>query len=139
MSDLGWRRVRKRGLVIAGGLALAVVVALWALTAPHELPASELAAGYRPSLANGQQVFNAGNCSACHMTPGQADRAQLAGGLKLSSPFGVFVTPNITSDRRYGIGAWSELDFLNAMKRGVGRHGEHLYPAFPYPSYSRMK
>ena len=25
------------------------------------------------------------------------------------------------------------------MKRGVGRHGEHLYPAFPYTAYSLMK
>ena len=24
------------------------------------------------------------------------------------------------------------------MLRGVGRSGEHLYPAFPYTSYQRM-
>ena len=50
----------------------------------------------------------------------------------------MFVTPNITPDRQYGIGGWSELEFVNAMKRGVGRHGEHLYPAFPYSAYSLM-
>jgi mono/diheme cytochrome c family protein len=127
--------------VLIGLLVLAVVAAaaVWLLIAPKRLPSSELAAGYHPNLANGELVFTAGNCSACHQTPGQDDRTQLAGGLKLHSPFGDFTVPNISPDPKYGIGAWSEKDFADAMKRGVGRHGEHLYPAFPYPSYSLMK
>jgi mono/diheme cytochrome c family protein len=120
-------------------LAVAAIVALWFLTAPRKLPASELAAGYRPNLANGQLMFTVGNCSACHTAPGQTDRTQLAGGLKLTSPFGTFVTPNISPDPHFGIGAWSEYEFVDAMKRGVGHHGEHLYPAFPYAAYSLMK
>jgi mono/diheme cytochrome c family protein len=72
------------------------------------------------------------------MTPGQDDRTHLAGGLKLKSPFGTFVTPNISPDPKFGIGAWTEAEFANAMKRGVGRKGEHLYPAFPYSSYALM-
>ncbi|WP_394761931.1 c-type cytochrome [Phenylobacterium sp.] len=129
----------KRGLVVVGLLALVVLAALWVLTAPKRLPASALAAGYHPNVTNGEVMFTAGNCSACHATPGQDDRTQLAGGLKLTSPFGTFVTPNISPDARYGIGGWTEAEFVNAMKRGVGRHGEHLYPAFPYSSYSLMK
>ena len=129
----------RRAFAVVAVLAVVVAVVLWFVTAPHKLPASELAAGYQPNLANGQEMFIAGNCSACHATPGQDDRTQLAGGLKLKSPFGTFVTPNITPDQQYGIGGWSELEFVNAMKRGVGRHGEHLYPAFPYSSYSLMK
>ncbi|HXA38254.1 MAG TPA: cytochrome c [Phenylobacterium sp.] len=129
----------RRGLIVVGALAVVVAIALWVLTAPKTLPASELTAGYHPDLANGQAIFTAGNCSACHMTPGQDDRAQLAGGLKLKSPFGTFVTPNISSDKQFGIGGWTEAQFANAMKRGTGRHGEHLYPAFPYPAYSLMK
>jgi mono/diheme cytochrome c family protein len=84
-------------------------------------------------------MFIAGNCSACHQTQGQEERTLLGGGLKLKSPFGTFVAPNISSDPKAGIGAWTEAEFANAMKRGVGRHGEHLYPAFPYPAYSNMK
>jgi mono/diheme cytochrome c family protein len=129
----------RRGLVVVGLLAVVVLAAVWLLIAPHRLPTSELAAGYRPNLANGQLMFTVGNCSACHATPGQTDRTQLGGGLKLASPFGTFVTPNITPDRQYGIGGWSELEFVNAMKRGVGRHGEQLYPAFPYTAYSLLK
>jgi mono/diheme cytochrome c family protein len=126
-------------LIVVGVLAVVLAAALWTLTAPKTLPSSELAAGYHPDAANGQAMFIAGNCSACHATPGQDDRTQLAGGLKLKSPFGTFVTPNITPDKRFGIGAWTEAQFVNAMKRGTGRHGEHLYPAFPYSAYSLMK
>jgi len=129
----------RRVLIIVAVLAVVAAVAVWFLIAPKPLPASELAAGYHPDLANGEAMFTAGNCSACHATPGQDDRKHLAGGLKLKSPFGTFVTPNITPDPKYGIGAWTELEFANAMKRGTGRHGEHLYPAFPYGAYSLMK
>ena len=123
-------------------LIVLVVVGVCAglfITRPQTLPASELAAGYHPDVANGQLMFTTGNCSACHTAPGQSDRTQLAGGLKLKSPFGTFVTPNISPDPKFGIGGWTEAEFVNAMKRGTGRHGEHLYPAFPYASYSLMK
>ena len=129
----------KRVLIGLGVLALVVAAVLAFLTAPQRLAPSELKAGYTPNLANGEMMFTAGNCSACHATPGQEDRTQLAGGLKLTSPFGSFITPNISADPKFGIGGWSELDFVTAMKRGTGRHGEHLYPAFPYGSYSLMK
>ncbi|MGO7969143.1 hypothetical protein ACC720_38305, partial [Rhizobium ruizarguesonis] len=33
---------------------------------------------------------------------------------------------------------WTLAEFGNAMKRGVGPGGQHLYPSFPYGSYSRM-
>ncbi len=45
-------------------------------------------------------------------------------------------SPLIPTD---GIGRWSEGDFANAMLRGVSPAGAHYYPAFPYPSYARMK
>jgi mono/diheme cytochrome c family protein len=129
----------RRALVAVGVLAVVVAAALWLLTAPRRLPASELAAAHRPDLANGREMFIAGYCQACHAAPGQEDRTRLAGGLKLKSPFGTFVTPNISPDPRYGIGGWTEAQFADAMKRGVGRHGEHLYPAFPYGAYSLLK
>jgi mono/diheme cytochrome c family protein len=128
----------RRVLLIVGLVVLVGLVAAWFLTAPSRLPASELAAAHTPDLTNGEVMFTAGNCSACHMTPGQDDRTQLAGGLKLKSPFGTFTVPNITPDPKFGIGAWTEAEFVNAMKRGVGRRGEHLYPAFPYTAYSLM-
>ena len=46
--------------------------------------------------------------------------------------------PNISSDPEAGIGGWTFEDFANSMKRGVGKQGEHLFPSFPYTSYTRM-
>jgi mono/diheme cytochrome c family protein len=129
----------RRVLIVVGLLAVVAAAVLWVLTAPAKFPLSDVPAGYTPNLANGEAMFTAGNCSACHMTPGQDDRTQLAGGLKLKSPFGTFVTPNISSDPKAGIGGWSERDFVSAMKRGVDDEGRHLYPAFPYGAYSLMK
>src|SRR3569623_319522 len=101
----------KRGLIAVVLLALVAAVVTWFLIAPKPLPPSALAAGYHPDLANGAEMFTAGNCSACHATPGQADRNHLGGGLKLKSPFGAFVAPNISPDPKFGIGGWSEQAF----------------------------
>jgi mono/diheme cytochrome c family protein len=90
------------------------------------------------NLGNGEIMFNAGGCASCHATPKQEDTRRLGGGLALNTPFGRFYVPNLSSDAAHGIGAWSEEAFVNAMLRGLGREGEHLYPAFPYTSYQRM-
>jgi len=84
-------------------------------------------------LEHGRYVFYAAGCVSCHT------RDQLmAGGRPLVSPFGTFYPPNVTPHREYGIGAWSEEDFLRALREGLNPQGEHYYPAFPYPSYTRM-
>jgi mono/diheme cytochrome c family protein len=88
--------------------------------------------------ANGETMFNAGGCASCHATPKQEDTRRLGGGLALNTAFGRFYAPNLSSDAAHGIGAWPEEAFVNAMLRGIGRNGEHLYPAFPYTSYQRM-
>jgi len=84
-------------------------------------------------------MFNIGGCAACHTTAGQKDRLKLGGGMSFHTQFGTFYAPNISPDNANGIGSWSELQFINAVQRGVGAQGEHLYPALPYTSYQRMK
>jgi len=84
-------------------------------------------------------MFYVGGCSSCHAVPKQKDSTLLGGGLDLNSPFGTFYVPNISSDPKDGIGAWNEIQFITAMTKGVSPAGEHLYPAFPYTSYTRMK
>jgi mono/diheme cytochrome c family protein len=125
--------------IIAGLVALALVGAgaFYALTMPVPAVSGPLPAR-TANLANGETMFNAGGCASCHATPQQKDHKRLGGGLALASPFGTFKVPNISSDATHGIGAWSEEAFVNAMLRGIGRDGEHLYPAFPYTTYQRM-
>jgi mono/diheme cytochrome c family protein len=119
-------------------LALIGAAAFWYITAPQRVPASALAA-YTPNLDNGKTMFLVGGCASCHATPKQEDKTRLGGGLGLKSPFGTFFTPNISPDRKDGIGGWSEADFVTAMWKGTAPDGSHYYPAFPYTSYQRMK
>jgi len=76
-----------------------------------------------------------GDCQACHTRPGGKP---FAGGAPLETPFGKLVPPNITPDPTTGIGNWTEADFQRMMKKGVGHRGVRLYPAMPYPAYSKM-
>jgi mono/diheme cytochrome c family protein len=118
-------------------LALAGAPTLYALTAPSVVVGGQLPAR-QVNLANGETMFLVGDCASCHATPNQEDDKRLGGGLPLKTPFGTFKAPNISPHPRDGIGAWSEPAFINAIMRGVGRNGEHLYPALPYTSYQRM-
>ena len=89
-------------------------------------------------LERGKTLFTVGGCASCHMTPDQPDRTRLGGGLVLKTQFGNFNPPNISSDAKDGIGAWSEHDFIRAMREGISPDGRHYYPAFPYTSYRHM-
>ncbi len=88
------------------------------------------------NLANGKYLYDAADCIGCHA--GQGSSALPSGGLGLDTPFGTFRVPNITPDKQHGIGSWSELDFKRALREGIGRQGQYLYPAFPYPSFARL-
>lgn len=118
-------------------LLLLGVGAGWWLTAPKRLPEDAMA-GLTGDAAQGERIFYAGGCASCHAAPDAADDAMLvlAGGRSLSSDFGTFYAPNISPDARHGIGDWTALDLANAMKEGVSPAGQHLYPAFPYTTYS---
>ncbi|MBZ9747540.1 cytochrome c [Mesorhizobium sp. CO1-1-7] len=94
-----------------------------------------LAADQADQIIRGQYQAVLGDCAGCHTRPGGKP---LAGGLPLETPFGTLVPPNITPDHETGIGNWSEADFRNMMKTGVGHNGVRLYPAMPYPAYTRM-
>ena len=119
-------------------LAAVAAAGGWILSAPAPLTASALP-NHEPDTDNGRYMFFAGGCASCHATPEADDRFALGGGLRLETPFGVFVAPNISPDETDGIGGWSTLDFVNAMMRGVSPDGAHYYPSFPYTSYARMR
>ncbi len=130
----------KTALALGGVLVVAAVAAAsWVLTAPRPLDAATIRAVSEPGdPASGRVVYFLAGCDSCHMSPGQSDPLRLGGGQELKTPFGSFFPPNISSDRADGIGAWSAADFANALMAGVGPREQHLYPAFPYPSYARM-
>jgi mono/diheme cytochrome c family protein len=135
--------LRKAVLVLLALLA-AGALAFYLLTIPATVPASALP-DHTPDRGNGKYMFTTGGCAECHAPPATScddlnikDETLLAGGRCLKTDFGVFHVPNISPDDETGIGKWTTLDFVTAMKRGVAPGGIHLYPAFPYTSYQRM-
>lgn len=115
---------------LLAALVLAALL-LWPLTRPLSFSFGDLPE-YIPDPVNGEQVLLTGGCQSCH-------GEDLAGGVELTSEFGTFLAPNISPDPDTGIGGWTTLDMVNAMMLGTSPDGRHFYPAFPYPSYTRMK
>ena len=56
----------------------------------------------------------------------------------MPTPFGTIYAPNLTPDNATGIGDWSPAEFWRALHNGRARDGRLLYPAFPYPNYTRI-
>jgi mono/diheme cytochrome c family protein len=118
-------------------LALALVVAIFVFVArrpaiaPIEPPAADSFAAAQ--VRRGAELAAIGNCDVCHTASGgQA----FAGGRAVPTPFGTIFSTNITPDRDTGIGHWSEAAFRRALREGVRRDGQYLYPAFPYDHFT---
>ncbi len=97
---------------------------------------------HTPDLANGALLYNVGGCLSCHK-PGPAlkdvDQSLPAGGTPLKTPIGTLYPPNLTPDAETGLGQWTDLQFVNAVQRGLSPEGQHFIPAFPYTSYAHMR
>jgi len=88
------------------------------------------------ALARGAYLTKAADCVACHTVP-ESGRP-FAGGVAFKLPIGTIYSSNITADPANGIGGWSDDEFVRAVRDGIGKKGEHLYPAFPYTSYTKL-
>ncbi|HUZ30520.1 MAG TPA: cytochrome c [Xanthobacteraceae bacterium] len=87
-------------------------------------------------IQRGHYLAIVGDCAACHTLPGSGHA--LAGGRPIETPFGTMFAPNITPDPTTGVGAWTDQEFVDAMTKGTGRNGMHLYPAMPYTYYTKV-
>ncbi len=90
-------------------------------------------------IKRGEYLVRAGDCIACHtdtttMKGGQA----YAGGLPVDTPFGTFYSPNLTPDKKTGIGNWQFKDFKRAMHDGKNLKGQNYFPVFPYVFFSKV-
>jgi mono/diheme cytochrome c family protein len=86
-------------------------------------------------VTKGKYLARAGDCIACHTSPGGA---LFAGGRPMATPFGTIYTSNITPDRKTGIGSWTADQFYGTMHSGRFPDGGLIYPAMPFGSYTKV-
>lgn len=86
-------------------------------------------------IERGEYLVIASNCATCHTVDGGEP---YAGGLPFKTGFGTIYSTNITPDPETGIGSWTEAQFERALRAGIGADGKHLYPAFPYTSFTKI-
>ena len=107
-----------------------------ALTAASGAAAQGIDPQHFNQIEKGHYLAIVGDCAACHTLPGSG--RDLAGGRGIETPFGTLVAPNITPDPVTGIGAWTDDEFVDALTKGTGRDGQHLFPAMPYTYYTKL-
>lgn len=131
------RRAKILGTLAPALLVFAGLVGAQAQPVPliATATATATAAPKNAQIERGAYLAKVGDCAACHTS---SKAAPLAGGLPLATPFGTLYSTNITPDAATGIGAYSYDDFAKALREGIAKDGHRLYPAMPYPSYSKI-
>jgi Cytochrome c len=98
-------------------------------------------------VARGKYIFTAlSGCDACHSERdfSKADAPVTANGRGKGQvmPFrdlpGQIVAANITPDPETGLGNWTDGEKIRAIRDGIGKDGQALFPLMPYPSYRIM-
>ena len=113
---------------VTGTRVAALALALTLVCGPRSVLAQS-------QVERGAYLARAGDCVSCHTAQ---DGAPFAGGLRLDTPFGYMLSPNITPDPATGIGRWTEAEFTRALRHGVNRDGKDMYPTMPFDFYTRV-
>jgi mono/diheme cytochrome c family protein len=133
---LGWALL---GVTLVAGLLVGLVAsALFYLPALPMIPPQEIAKTalgevyvpkpnqfgspeHRAMLERGRYLYTIAACALCHEGNG-------AGGAKVSwRPFGSLWVRNLTSDRKFGLGSWSDDEIARAIRSGISRDGRPLH------------
>lgn len=122
--------------IILGLVILAVIVILAIMFVPIKRtgPTEALAPDFKPEQGRGEYLAKMADCAACHTAPGGQP---YAGGREVASPFGIIYSSNITPDEN-GIKNMTLDQFRDALRDGIGKNGELLYPAMPYENYRKI-
>jgi mono/diheme cytochrome c family protein len=132
--------MRKAPRLAPAGVALAILTAGLAYALSHGLAGPLEGTRLDPQnfvqIEQGRYLVYAADCQSCHNDP--ATNTPFTGGRPIVTPFGTVVAANITPDRETGIGAWSDAEFVTALREGKTPNGSLLYPAMPYPYYTKL-
>ena len=131
----------KKAILVVAGVAVVGVVGAFAYASQATVTkdigagAENLAAPSPALIEQGRYIATASDCIACHSANGGKP---FAGGLSMATPIGALYSSNITPDKATGIGDYSLNDFDRAVRHGIRKSGDTLYPAMPYPSYAKI-
>lgn len=142
----------KRTLLWTAGAVLALVAigAAWAiLRKPALAPPANITVSLTPErIERGRYLFQTmAECGGCHsdrdysrfgapVRPGGIGK-----GVILPDEFGLpgtVIASNITPDPETGLGDWTDGEIIRAIREGVDRDGNALFPFMPYPQYRYM-
>ena len=147
--------MRKLLTVVAGLIAAAVVLAGAGVTylyvrKPVQTSPSSIKVAMTPErIARGAYIFTSiADCDGCHsqrdytlvngpVVPSGRGRGTLLSEFTKGLP-GVVVAPNITPDKETGIGTWTDGEKIRAIRDGVDRDGNALFPEMPYAGFRNM-
>jgi len=107
------------------------------------MAAIQPAAAADPTVARGKYLATVAGCGDCH-TPGglmgNPDMKRMLGGsdVGFATPAGVFVPPNLTSDKETGLGAWTTEQIVTAITKGERPDKRVLSPAMPYEDFASL-
>jgi mono/diheme cytochrome c family protein len=95
-------------------------------------------------VARGKYLVTLAGCSDCH-TPGallgKPDRSRLLGGSNVGFEIphlGVFYGPNLTSDKKTGLGGWTDKQIMTALQTGRTPNGRTLAPSMPWRHFAKL-
>ncbi|MBI4180765.1 MAG: c-type cytochrome [Chloroflexi bacterium] len=137
--------LRRALKILAGIVAFLIIVVLglvvytqltWAR--PYDRPVPQLTAPKdKETVARGEYLYKYGyQCWGCHSKGTDDPNSPQAGGKefdlsKVGPGFGVYNAPNLTSDPEMGIGAMSDGLIVRALREGLNRKGQTLFPVMP--------
>lgn len=152
MSQYIWRgcvsNFSRKLIISLSNIAIASIFSINSFAAAEKL---QLHDGYYPEypptqsknaeqdelVKKGEYLSKMGDCISCHTNVKQKTPAY-SGGLPIATPFGTFYSPNITPDKKTGIGNWTKEDFRRALKEGKNPHGENYFPVFPFVYFANI-
>ena len=138
------------GIVLVTIVALAAIgVTYLTLRKPAQRPASAEKIELTPErVARGEYlVHHVSDCTGCHsehtlafgipIKPGREGVGGFVWNEDTHFP-GVLAAANLTPDKETGLGNWTDGEILRAMREGVDRNGNALFPIMPYPHLRNM-
>jgi mono/diheme cytochrome c family protein len=95
------------------------------------------------TVARGRHLVELMSCAVCHSPRDPKTKAPIPGNFsggsigRHESGIGLFFPPNLTGDKKTGLGNWSDEQISNALLNGARPDGRELSAVMPWKAYQR--